>query len=133
MKTTLGTEEVLYMALTKLRSVSLPFTIQTCAKLNINRIQSDIQAFSETKNELLKKYGSEKDGEYTINTRDKNWNDFYNDYVPLVSQEVELTLVECIYTHEDLLEILMSCEGIDQISISSQEIEALSLICSQKK
>lgn len=133
MKITLGVEDILYNTLSKLGSLTLPFTIQTCIKLNLNRLLSDMQTFTESKNELLKKYGTEKDGVVSINPNAETWDDFYKEYVPLVSQEVDFNAVKCIYTHEELLEHLMTCEGIDQVNISAQEIDVLALICKQNE
>lgn len=104
-------------SLSKLLNKELP--VKTAYRLGrlTKTIQSELEQFNLTRNNLIKKYGKEKDGQYQIDPEDKpTLNKFNNEIDDLLSVEVEIDAYEPI-SIDELGDIKLSAIDMNNLSI----------------
>lgn len=126
---------VLLESLLKISKLDLNTSTKMVIKINIKRLQPDYEEFESSKLELLKTYGEcigeEGSEQYSINPESEQWAKFCEEYSPLLSQEVDVNLVQLNVGYDDfLLNIveLLESANID-LQLNDNEIDILSLIC----
>lgn len=133
MDLSLLTADALFAALVKINQTDeIPTSIKICTKLNMRRLQNDVHSYREMRDELVKKYGeSDENGGMRITSQSKQWGNFQKEYEPLNNQTITCDLIKFSCTYTELLEILLKCNNIDNLNLSSPEIEILELICKE--
>lgn len=133
MDLSLLTADALFTALVKINRIDeISTSIKICTKLNMRRLQNDVRSYREMRDELVKKYGeSDEKGGMRITSQSEQWGNFQKEYEPLNNQTITCDLIKFSCTYTELLEILLKCNNIDNLNLSSPEIEVLELICKE--
>lgn len=67
---------------------------------NADKLEKELSVFLKFKNDLIVKYGEEKDGNYSLNGASENFPKFMEELTPLLDDDVDVDLKKV--TEEDL-------------------------------
>lgn len=79
--------------LNKLAMQPMPASSAFKIKRVIASLSKELEAYTESKNDLVKKYGEESDdGNIGVRPDNEHWSEFQKEFVDLVNQEIEINI-----------------------------------------
>ena len=95
MKTNIDTALVLLNTLSKPGMTDVEGILGYAIYKNLRILQNECEDFNKMRDNLIKKYGAEKDGTYSIDTKDeKAYTSFIKEIEPLLKIEIEINFFQ---------------------------------------
>ena len=109
MKTNIDTALVLLNILSKPGMTDVEGVLGYAIYKNLRILQNECEDFNKVRDNLIKKYGTEKDGTYSIDTKDeKSYTSFMKEIEPLLKLELDINYFQIDQVEFDKL----YCSGL---------------------